>query len=360
MHATDEVQKIANTFFFVFGHETRAWVKEQPNSGIRGSFTEDHVPYILGYPLSMQNREDQLFSGFTGEDKGISRVMMHYVSNFVKSGDPSKPLHITTQTTIEERFHSTPWPQFSQASREAYLEITDRPRVKNYYRNAFVGFWNSFVPQLNAGSKDGSVPEEHNFLPDHFNKQTFFGVVRPYGSFHNLGFLPPPTPPPFPPSDLKKKLTTTLAPTQTTKPPETKLADAKSAETSHYSNMLAATVALGCGLLLLNICVYVAIIRLCIDRKRKSKKQLKYQSFASNSHPPNSDPLNYIPTLPLNNQEPLLSKTGTPAILRPGVSPTCPRHGRAAQMMIAASRTNSIGSSFALGTGGPTLEEVQV
>ena len=28
----------------------------------------------------------QLYSGFNTDDKGISRVMIHYVSNFVKSG----------------------------------------------------------------------------------------------------------------------------------------------------------------------------------------------------------------------------------------------------------------------------------
>lgn len=61
-------------------------MSEQPNSGVRGALSGDHLPYILGYPLSNNEKEDKLYSGFNTDDKGISRVMIHYVSNFVKSG----------------------------------------------------------------------------------------------------------------------------------------------------------------------------------------------------------------------------------------------------------------------------------
>lgn len=74
----------------------------------------------------------------------------------------------------------------------------DRPRVKNYLRNSFVGFWNNFIPKLNRGSKDNGVPEEHNHLPNHFDRHSFYGVVRPYASYHNIPFPPPPMPPPTP------------------------------------------------------------------------------------------------------------------------------------------------------------------
>jgi hypothetical protein len=82
-----------------------------------------------------------------------------------------------------------------------------------------------------------------------------------------------------------------------------------------------------------------------------------------------------LPRKSIHEQEPLLtnnSKSSTPAMMRPpGISPTCPRHGRAAQaqMMFSQqqhqqqhpSRTNSIGSALTLGTNmGPQLEEVQV
>uniref|UniRef100_A0AC34Q1P8 Carboxylesterase type B domain-containing protein n=1 Tax=Panagrolaimus sp. JU765 TaxID=591449 RepID=A0AC34Q1P8_9BILA len=366
MHSTDEVPKLSNTFFFVFSHETKAWTKEQPNSGVRGSLSLDHLPYIMGYPLSSRFKEDQLYFGFNNDDKNIARVMMHYVSNFVKSGDPSKPNQLSTQTTIEDRFHATAWPQFSQASREAYLEISDRPRVKNYYRNSFVGFWSSFIPQLNRGTRDGLVPEEHNFLPDHFNRQTFYGHVRPYSALHNDPFPPPPLPPTPIPKDVKKP-STTASPKSTPKPTldpkelaEIELKYAK-IHGEKYTSLLIMVVVIGIVLLVLNIFVSFAFYRMCKNNRRE-KKTPKYQSYAATGHLPSSD-LNYIPNSPLSQQEPLLtSKNSTPAMMRPpGISPTCPRHGRAAQMMIAQNRTNSLGSAVTLGaSGGPTLEEVQV
>jgi hypothetical protein len=61
---------------------------------------------------------------------------------------------------------------------------------------------------LNHGTKDRHVDEEHHFLENHFNRQTFYGVVRPYSSFHNEPFPPPPIPPsPFP-KEIKKPATT--------------------------------------------------------------------------------------------------------------------------------------------------------
>ena len=45
---------------FVFAHETRAWMNEQPNSGVRGALSGDHLPYILGYPLSNMEKEDKV------------------------------------------------------------------------------------------------------------------------------------------------------------------------------------------------------------------------------------------------------------------------------------------------------------
>ena len=130
-------------FSFLFAHETKSWTREQANTGIRGTLTDEHVPYILGYPLSAgRDKEGQIYGGFNNDDKVMSKVMMQYVANFVKSGsvfgeglfyachrytlfrDPSKPQPISSRTVIEERFHGTMWPQFSQATREAFLEIS--------------------------------------------------------------------------------------------------------------------------------------------------------------------------------------------------------------------------------------------
>uniref|UniRef100_A0A1I7XXL4 COesterase domain-containing protein n=1 Tax=Steinernema glaseri TaxID=37863 RepID=A0A1I7XXL4_9BILA len=380
LHSLEDVPKASNTFLFVFAHETRAWLKEQPNSGLRGSLSGDHVPYILGYPLSNKNREEMVYNGFSADDKGLSRVMMHYISNFVKSGaddkglsrvmmhyisnfvksgDPSKPMPMSTATTMEDRFHSTAWPAYSPATREAYLEITDRPRVKNYYRNAQVGFWNGFIPQLHRSGDDASVPEEHNLLANHFKRDSFFGTVRPYVSFHNDPFPPPPMPPTPVPKELKKVVATKPPAPETPAP----TAAAPVASSGNYNTMLALTIAIGCGLLLLNICISLGIYRNRRDKDRKAnggnamaqKIPAQYQS-----HAPSSD-LHFSLNSPMGAQEPLLaasSKASTPGLMRPGISPTCPRHGRAA-MAMAAARNNSIISQPNM-SAIPTLEEIQV
>ncbi|VDM38386.1 unnamed protein product [Toxocara canis] len=415
LHSIEENHRDSNTFMFVFSHETRQWMDEQPNSGIRGSISGDHIPYILGYPLSNKNKEEQLYSGFNTEDRGIARVMMHFVSNFVKSGDPLKPVSLAADFPIEERFHGTAWPQFNQANREAYLEISDRPRVKNYYRNAQVGFWNGFIPQLHTAGREGvPIPEEHNFLPNHFKRDSFFGTVRPYGGYANDPFPPPPLPPTPLPKELKK-LTT---PKATTPPPTTKPSTpAPFVNVTQNSTMLSVTVAVGCGLLFLNICIGFGLYRQCSKREESKKKlQLQYQTYTANHQPggdinynlnspmnqqlsmmppPPPPPLSHHPsianstvghnmevpsqieydacrptyhnyseshasTLTRSNfqeQEPLLSSNnkGPTVPLRPGVSPTCPRHGRAA-MALASGRNNAMGPP----NSGPTLEEIQV
>ncbi|PAV77947.1 hypothetical protein WR25_14027 [Diploscapter pachys] len=208
MHSSDEGQREANTYMFTFAHETRTVMQEQPNSGVRGSITGDHLPYILGYPLLDGDKENKLYSGFNADDRGISRVMMHYIANFVKSGDPSKPLQMSKNFPLSDAFSSTAWPQFDQPNREAYLEITDLPRVKNYYRNAQVGFWTGFIPQLHVAGKEGeTISEDHHLLPQHFRKDSFFGKVRPALKQSIMPFPSPPLPPTPPPEGLKKPTT---------------------------------------------------------------------------------------------------------------------------------------------------------
>uniref|UniRef100_A0A1I7V3L8 COesterase domain-containing protein n=1 Tax=Caenorhabditis tropicalis TaxID=1561998 RepID=A0A1I7V3L8_9PELO len=390
-HSADEVRKEANTFMFAFAHETRSWTQEQPNNGIRGSFSGDIVPYIFGYPLAQGDSEEKLYSGFNSDDKGISKVMMHYVSNFVKSGDPSKPSPMSKNFPMGDVFHSTAWPQFDQPNREAYLEITDRPRVKNYYRNAQVGFWNSFIPQLHRKGKETEpVGEEHHLLPEHFKKDTYFGKIRHFSTYSNVPFPPPPMPP-SPPPELTTKPKTSESPTtlQTT---------TESERDNHgvaQGKGLSIVIFVGCGFLLLNLCMLLLIRKEWGKKRRNDKKfQLQYQTYNSNHGaaaeqynslnsplslmPPPPPPLNGIQddmfdhrvphirngstfhgTLPRHSfqeQEPLLSASHKNSTsMRPaGISPTCPRHGRAA-LALQNSRGNSLTAAQA-----PTLEEIQV
>eukprot|EP00081_Caenorhabditis_elegans_P007615 NP_001257224.1 Neuroligin-1 [Caenorhabditis elegans] len=390
-HSADEVRKEANTFMFAFAHETRSWSQEQPNSGIRGSLSGDIVPYIFGYPLAQGDSEERLYSGFNTDDKGISKVMMHYVSNFVKSGDPSKPNPMSKNFPMGDVFHSTAWPQFDQPNREAYLEITDRPRVKNYYRNAQVGFWNNFIPQLHKNGKETEpVGEEHHLLSDHFRKDSYFGKTRHFSSYANLPFPPPPMPPSPPP-----ELTTKPKPSESPTTLQTTTESEKAAAGSFTGKALGGVIFIGCGFLIMNVCLLIAVRREWGKKRRNEKKfQLQYQTYNSNHGggaeqynslnsplslmPPPPPPLNGVHddifdhrvphlrngstvhgTLPRHSfqeQEPLLSASHKNSTsMRPaGISPTCPRHGRAA-LALQNSRGNSLTAAQA-----PTLEEIQV
>uniref|UniRef100_A0A183CAU1 COesterase domain-containing protein n=1 Tax=Globodera pallida TaxID=36090 RepID=A0A183CAU1_GLOPA len=283
--------------FFVFAHEAS---QDQPSSGLRGSFTGDHLPYILGTPLI----EDWLRNGeenhqqFSAEDMQLSRVMITYVTNFVKSGDPTRPQPMLPLSSLEDRFQGIPWPQFSASTREAYMEITkDRPRMKNYYRNSFVQFWSAFIPILNRmGGKD--VSEEHHLLPAHFDRATFFGVPRSFTAARpNIPFPPPPPPPPTPfPKELRDKLLQAATVSSTKRPsPESgesqifpsKMPEgaiiSKSAEFNPNWGWMALA---GVALTVVNLCILIAISRKCVRRRSESKKKFQYQSYATGGVPP--------------------------------------------------------------------------
>jgi hypothetical protein len=170
---------------------------------------------------------------------------------------------------------------------------------------------------------------------------------------------------------------------------------------NQYSTILSVTVAVGCALLVLNICIFAGIYHQRDKQKRSKKKlQLQYHSYAAgdpnfNMNSPIAHQVSMMPPPPpppgvmgggmqsqmdmepqtmrtfnhqhhhmahiqpgssnsmprggFAEQEPLLA-TSSGSMPRPGVSPTCPRHGRAA-MAVANTRGGSING---------TLEEIQV
>uniref|UniRef100_A0A0N4ZRS0 COesterase domain-containing protein n=1 Tax=Parastrongyloides trichosuri TaxID=131310 RepID=A0A0N4ZRS0_PARTI len=309
MHSTDEQPRTGTTFFFLFSYETKAWTKEYPTNGIRGSLTGDHVPYILGYPLLSKKSERSIYSGFNKDDRDMSKVMMNYVSNFIKSGDPTKPRSFNRDSSTEIRFENIIWPQFNQANREAYLDISsDQPRIRNYYRNNYVGFWSEFIPQLINSGKDSNLPEEHSFLPDHFNKNSFFGNVKHYGNYRNEPFPPPPMPPvPIPPEVLKKLVdqqqtnSNTSILMQSTSPPTVVNANSNSEEYSKYSSILSLIVVVGCGMLVLNVCFCLGL-KWQYDKHQKPNKSTlaSYQRYnSSHISQPGNDMMGYIQNSPV-------------------------------------------------------------
>ncbi|OZC06828.1 Carboxylesterase [Onchocerca flexuosa] len=268
--------------------------------------------------------------------------------------------------------------------------------------------------------------KEHHFLPNHFKRDSFFGTVRPYASYANEPFPPPPLPPTPLPKFIEKLTTLSSRETNSDRPSTTPVPLVKA---SQNSTMLSITVAVGCGLLFLNICIGLGLYRQCNKKEETKKKlQLQYQTYSANyqlnatdvnyiNNVAGNQQLNYMPlpppptlsqrpsitnsmTAPLDStssktnefesgrtgsyqnyndathndalitkcnhfqeQEPLLSTTGKTAIgssaigsLRVGISPTCPKHGRAAMAQASGKAVSLSG----LSAGGHALEEIQV
>ncbi|VDM22395.1 unnamed protein product [Wuchereria bancrofti] len=71
--------------------------------------------------------------------------------------------------------------------------------------------------------------------------------------------------------------------------------------------MLSVTVAIGCGLLFLNICIGLGLYRQCNKKEETRKKLLQYQTCSVN-YQLNITVMNYINNV-AGQQEPLLSTT---------------------------------------------------
>uniref|UniRef100_A0A183EBR2 Col_cuticle_N domain-containing protein n=1 Tax=Gongylonema pulchrum TaxID=637853 RepID=A0A183EBR2_9BILA len=95
-------------------------------------------------------------------------------------------------------------------------------------------------------------------LPNHFKRDSFFGVVRPYANYANEPFPPPPLPPTPLPKAIKKLTTAASTEASSDKTPSTPVPFVKAAQNS---TMLSVTVAVGSGLLFLNICIGLGLYR---------------------------------------------------------------------------------------------------
>ncbi|CDW52633.1 protein nlg c; protein nlg b; protein nlg a [Trichuris trichiura] len=246
VHRTEDGTQRGKTFFYLFSHETSG----NPRYGLKGSIHAEDLPYILGYPL-LNNQPPSIELNafdftFNKQERVISEVLMRYIANFVKSGQ-----ELT-----------------------GYIEAASRdyPKVDSFYRAHEIAFWNNFLPSLESTGRTESNPE-HHLLPQHFLKNSYFGVVRPY----DVGKMPFP-PPPLPPTPIPTELTTIL---QNQQPAQVKITPQKEASSgsqssqetaTNYSTILSVTIAVGCALLILNLLVFAGIYRQR-ERHRKGKPQ---------------------------------------------------------------------------------------
>ena len=114
----------SSTFLYVFSYATGEWER----GTVEGAITREDLPYILGYPLLHPTSMNDLpfHASFSRQERLISEALMRYLSNFVKSGDPNKPIPIRSPSGAKnKRFEDLRWPPF-QEEKQSFALIGER------------------------------------------------------------------------------------------------------------------------------------------------------------------------------------------------------------------------------------------
>jgi len=131
-----------NVYMYYFKHRSSGnkWPKWT------GVLHADEIAYVFGEPLSPKYPE------YTDEEQELSRQMMTYWGNFVRTGNPSKG--------DERSFAKARWPEWKSSTKEyLILEGGQSGGVGRGPRLNQCAFWKSFLPQLLKHSAHSSTPK---------------------------------------------------------------------------------------------------------------------------------------------------------------------------------------------------------
>ncbi|XP_035716581.1 neuroligin-1-like [Folsomia candida] len=184
-----------------------------------GSLEGDIVPYVMGLPVTNNipalglNQHISPFAAlanFSKQDAFVAEMLLHYVANFVKSGDPNlneaTALGLSSSSHNGDPDHHSPsddWVVLGPNSREqrdqrrriqapqpwesyepvgqVYLSLGAKPRLRNHYRGHKMALWLNLIPQIHLpGGTD--VTLNHHAFPDD-NPNLYIGQVRPLSAY---------------------------------------------------------------------------------------------------------------------------------------------------------------------------------
>ncbi|XP_055592349.1 neuroligin-4, Y-linked isoform X2 [Uranotaenia lowii] len=192
------------SYFVHFRHQSTD--RKFPERG--GSVHGEDVPFTFGLPLS------PLFSAnYTVDDAKISKIMVKYLSNFAKSGNPNN-IRMSSQTNTDDypmNFRSQnflldlPTAPFSETFDELenykndkmddtigklenwnmydyvnqnYLELGCNVVSKSHYKGHKLSMWLNLIPQLHAPEDSIYLPVRHHHFAD--VKSNFYeGRLKP-------------------------------------------------------------------------------------------------------------------------------------------------------------------------------------
>ncbi|XP_076065046.1 neuroligin-3-like [Oratosquilla oratoria] len=278
-------------FFYVFDYDQHLPKELQGEGTLHG----EELPFVFGAPLV---GELGIFGGnWTRQDQVIAEAVLTYFTNFAKTGNPNprRDQDVNAVTKEKSRYRALQWDQFDPVYQK-YLEIGERPRMRDHYRAHKLSLWTWLIPQLQRVGRlefltlrDPEDPVEddpesaqerlqelsvlHHLFHAHDDPLLYWGDVRPLNHMAGHYIIPSTTTTPVPPttttpSILGRVLTTNRTFRRPSAPerPFTNLT--VQAEASHpegamdyvaYSTALSVTIAIGVSLLILNVLIFAGV-----------------------------------------------------------------------------------------------------
>ncbi|CAH1131111.1 unnamed protein product [Ceutorhynchus assimilis] len=241
-----------NSYLYVFDYQTKFGDYPQRQGCIHG----EELPYLFGAPLV--GGLMHFGRNYTKSEVILSEITMIYWSNFARTGNPNEQLEGDHVRQDRARFKNVEWTAY-EAVHKKYLNLDQKPKLKNHYRAHRLSFWLNLVPDLHKPGGD-DVPASHHELGDDDEPAPKFPSLNP------------------------RKLPTTEAPiefkTLFGNNGSSALATISSADsterveelggistTQHtvedgfaaYSTALSVTIAIGCSLLILNVLIFAGV-----------------------------------------------------------------------------------------------------
>ncbi|XP_058802673.1 neuroligin-1-like [Phymastichus coffea] len=261
--------------------------------GERPSQKGEELPYLLGLP--MLRHESLAASNYTAADENLSRLLVHYLSNFIRRGDPngaamsSMNSAAAWSSSADVGVTSPPFWDSYDSINQLYLEAgRDATEMRSHYRGHKMSLWLNLLPQLHRPGYEVSM--RHHHLAE--SPALYEGAVRPQSMAMPIPAPPLPLPYPTEPSisssaaaggstaqsaaaaatttdcatNLSSLLPGTAAPpsANTQHPqlgpgPNNLLRKLASSHYQSYTTALTVTIAVGVFLLLLNILIFAGI-----------------------------------------------------------------------------------------------------
>lgn len=240
--------------------------------GDRPSQRGEEVPYLLGIPLLRGEVTSALFApgNYNETDENLSKLLVHYLANFVRRGDPNGAGPLTTGS---DGLPSPPFWDSYDSINQLYLEAGRSTEMRSHYRGHKMSLWLNLLPQLHRPGYEISM--RHHHLSE--SPSLYEGAVRPQTMALPLPAPPLPLPSPTEPSSVSSAISTTectpnatVATTVATTSrglqhsnlgpgPNNLLRKLASSHYQSYTTALTVTIAVGVFLLLLNILIFAGI-----------------------------------------------------------------------------------------------------